>query len=183
MAKTTATPLFWRGLLAVIVGVVSVAWPDITLGVFVIAFSVYAFLAAGTDFLRAVMSDRVGPVLGYVFLAVLSLAAALGALTWPSVTALVLTIWVAAWALVTGVLEVALSFRHGENAGERAMWVLGGLVSVVLGIVLAARPDIGAVTLASVFGIFSILYGAFVLVLSARVRRAAHAAGRLVGSQ
>ncbi|WP_247196527.1 HdeD family acid-resistance protein [Streptomyces sp. GESEQ-35] len=182
MAKSTATPLFWRGLLAAVMGVVSLAWPGITLAVFVVAFSVYALLTAGIDLIRAFSSDRAGPVLGYLVLAALSFATAFGALTWPGATALVLTLWVAAWALVTGIMEVALSFRHGESAGERAMWLLGGLVSIFLGFALAARPDSGAVTLTSVFGVFSILHGAFVLALSARTRRAVQTRGRLVGS-
>ena len=100
----------------------------------------------------------------------------------PGVTALVLTVCVVAWALVTGVMEVALSFRHGESAGERAMWLLSGLVSVLLGIVLAARPRVCAVTLVSVFGVFGTLHGAFVLVVSAGIHRATYATGRLARS-
>jgi uncharacterized membrane protein HdeD (DUF308 family) len=107
MAKTTATPLFWRGLLAVVVGIVSLACPAVASGAFVVAFAVYALVAVGIDDMRAFSSDRVGPVAGYLLLAALSLAAAFGSLTWPGVTALVLTVCVAAWALVTGVVEVA----------------------------------------------------------------------------
>jgi len=50
-----------------------------------------------------------------------SLAAAFGALVWPGVTAMVPTVWVAAWAFVTGIVEVALSFRGGESAGDRTI--------------------------------------------------------------
>ena len=42
-----------------------------------------------------------------------------------------------------------LAFRRGEDAGQRVMWALGGLVSISLGVVLAIRPDLGAVTLAT----------------------------------
>jgi hypothetical protein len=56
--------LLWRGLLAVVVGMVSVAWPGITVGAFVIIFAVYAFMSAVTDGARAFASVRVGPVLG-----------------------------------------------------------------------------------------------------------------------
>ncbi|MER6129048.1 DUF308 domain-containing protein [Streptomyces sp. NPDC001795] len=79
-------PLLRRGLLAVVVGVVALAWPGITLAVFVVAFSVYALLAAGIDLRRAFSSDRAGPALGYLLLALLSFVAAFGALTWPGVT-------------------------------------------------------------------------------------------------
>ncbi len=143
MFKSLSSSLLWRGLLAIAVGVVSVAWPNITVGAFVILFAVYAFLAAGTDAARAFASDRAGPVAGYLLLSVLSLAAGVAALVWPGITALVLTIWVAAWAFVTGFVEVYLGFGRGETAGERAMWGLTGLVSIALGVVLAIRPTLG----------------------------------------
>lgn len=182
MFSSVSTALRWRGLLAVIIGVLSVAWPHITVGAFVILFAVYAFLVAASDTARAFSSDRAGPVAGYLVLALLSLAAGLLALLWPAVTAIVLTTFVAAWALVTGAVEVALTFRQGETAGERAMWALGGLVSIALGVVLGIRPDIGALALATVFGLFSIVNGVAALILSAQARRVGTVAGRLVGS-
>jgi uncharacterized membrane protein HdeD (DUF308 family) len=174
--------LLWRGLLAIAIGVVSVAWPSITIGALVILFAIYAFAAAITDGLRAFNSDRAGPVLGWLLLAALSVIAGIVALAWPGITALVLVVWVAAWALFTGVVEVALAFIRGEGAGERALWALTGLASIVFGIALFIRPDIGAVSLATVFGLFAMFYGAAALVLSFQARKVRSAAGRLVDS-
>jgi uncharacterized membrane protein HdeD (DUF308 family) len=181
MVKSVYSSLLWRGLLAIAVGILSVVWPGITVGAFVIVFAVYAILAAGTDVARAFSSDRAGPVVGYLLLALISLAAGVVALVWPDITAYALTIWVAAWALVAGIIEVAMAFRSDERAGGRAMWALSGLVSVALGAVLAYRPDIGALTLATVFGLFSIFYGITALTLAAQARRVvkATAGGRL----
>jgi uncharacterized membrane protein HdeD (DUF308 family) len=170
MFRSVTSSLVWRGLLAIAIGVVSVVWPNITVGAFVILFAVYAFLAAGTDLARAFASRQAGPVAGFLLLALLSAAAGVVALAWPGITAYALTIWVAAWAFVTGFVEVAMAFRAGETAGERAMWGLGGLVSVALGLVLAIRPDIGALSLATVFGLFSIVYGIAALTLAAQTR-------------
>jgi uncharacterized membrane protein HdeD (DUF308 family) len=50
------------------------------------------------------------------------------------------------------------------------MWALSGLVSIALGVVLFIRPDIGAFSLATVFGLFSIVYGVSALVLSFQAR-------------
>ena len=61
--------LVWRGLLAIAVGIVSVAWPNITVGAFVILFAVYVFIAAAMDTVRAFSSSRAGPVVGYLLLA------------------------------------------------------------------------------------------------------------------
>jgi uncharacterized membrane protein HdeD (DUF308 family) len=173
--------LLWRGLFAIAIGIVSVAWPGITVGAFVILFAIYAFLAAVTDGMRAFGSDRAGPVLAWVVLAALSVVAGIVALVWPGITALALVIWVAAWALITGIIEVALVFMRGESAGERAIWAISGLVSVVLSIALFIRPDIGAVSLATVFGLFSLFYGVCAVVLSFQARRVRSEAGRLAG--
>jgi uncharacterized membrane protein HdeD (DUF308 family) len=179
---SVSSSLLFRGILAIVVGVVSVAWPDITISGFVVLFAVFAFLSAIADAAVAFSSDRAGPVVGYLLLGLLSVAAGAAALLWPGLTALALTIWVAAWAFVTGIVEVTLAFRRGETAGERAMWALGGLVSIALGVVLAIRPDIGAISLAEVFGLFSIVYGISALVLSAEARKAGITAKGLISS-
>jgi uncharacterized membrane protein HdeD (DUF308 family) len=177
-----STSLLLRGLVAIVIGIVSVAWPDVTIGAVVLLFAVYAFAAAITDAMRAFSSGRAGPTVGYLVLAALSVAAGVVALVWPGITALVLVLWVGTWAVVTGALEVALTFRQGAAAGERALWILSGLLSIALGVVLFVRPDIGAVSLASVFGLFSIVYGVSAVVLSLQARKVGHVADRIVDS-
>jgi uncharacterized membrane protein HdeD (DUF308 family) len=158
--------LIVRGLLAIVIGIVSVAWPNITISAFAVLFAVYAFTIAITDALRAFSSDRAGPVFGYLFLCLIAVAAGVTSLAWPAVTALALSIFVGAWALLAGVFELGLTFKAGERAGERAMWLLGGIVSIALGVVLFIRPDIGAESLAVVFGLYSVAFGISALVLS-----------------
>jgi uncharacterized membrane protein HdeD (DUF308 family) len=177
-----STSLLIRGLLAIAIGIVSVAWPNITVGAAVILFAIYAFIAAITDAMRAFSSDRAGPVVGWLLLAVLSAVAGVVALAWPGITALALVLWVAAWAFITGVIEVALAFQRGETAGERTLWTLTGLVSIALGIVLVIRPDIGAASLATVFGLFSLVYGVAAVVLSFQARKVGTTAQRLLNS-
>lgn len=121
-----STSLLWRGLLAGAVGIVSVSWPNITVGAFVILFAVFAFIAAATDTMRAFSSDKAGPVAGYLLLALLSAAAGVVALVWPGITVLALVIWVGAWALVTGIVESALatSTRSSPDLSTRnARWL------------------------------------------------------------
>lgn len=166
-----STSLLWRGLLAIAIGVISVAWPNITVGAVVILFAAYAFIISATYLFRAFASDRAGSVVGLLLLAVLSAVAAVAALAWPDITALALTLLIGAWALAAGFIEVSIAFSQGETAGERAMWALTGLVSVALGVVLFVRPDIGALSLATVFGLFSMVYGICALILSAQVHR------------
>jgi uncharacterized membrane protein HdeD (DUF308 family) len=159
MFKSTSTSLILLGVLAVIVGIIAIAWPGVTILALVILFAIYAFMAAGLQAARAFSSRSAGPVLGHLLLGLIDLAAGVIALVWPGPTAYVLVIIVAAWALVGGVAEVFAGFGSGETAGTRAMFILAGLVSVAFGVVLFARPNVGAVTLALLFGLYSMIYG------------------------
>jgi len=159
MFKSTSTSLILLGILAVIVGIIAIAWPGVTILALVILFAVYAFLGAGLQAARAFSSRQAGPVLGHLLLALIGLAAGVAALAWPGPTAYVLVIIVAAWALAGGVAEFVLGFGGGETAGTRALFILSGLVSVAFGVLLFARPGVGAVTLALLFGLYSLIYG------------------------
>jgi uncharacterized membrane protein HdeD (DUF308 family) len=169
---TDTTALLWRGILAIVIGVVAVAWPGITVGAFVLLFAVYAFLAAGMEAVRAFRSSAAGPVVGRLLLALLDVVAGVVALAWPGITALALVLWVAVWALATGGVEIALAFRAGRAAGQRALLGLSGLVSIALGVVLVIRPDVGAVSLAEVYGLFSLVSGISFLVTAANLHSA-----------
>ena len=147
------------GVLAVIAGIIALAWPSVTVFVLVILFAVYAFSDSAVQGMRAFSSGSAGPVAGHLLLGLIDIAAGLVAIIWPGPTALVLVFVVAAWAVVGGIVEFAAGFSAGETAGTRALLLIGGLVSVAFGVVLFARPGVGALTLALLFGVFALIYG------------------------
>ena len=171
MFKSLSTSLIVRGILAVIVGIIAVAWPSVTVLALVILFAVYAFMAAGLQAARAFSSRKAGPVFGHLLLGLVDLAAGVVALAWPGPTALVLVLIVGVWAIVAGLAEIAAAFGHGEAAGTRALFILGGLITVAFGVVLCARPGLGAVTLALLFGLFNLIAGIWMLVQGTELRR------------
>jgi uncharacterized membrane protein HdeD (DUF308 family) len=170
MFKSTSTSLILLGILAVIVGIIAIAWPSVTILALVILFAIYAFIAAGLQAARAFSSRTAGPVFGHLLLGLIDLAAGVVALVWPAPTAYVLVIVVAAWALAGGLVEIFAGFGSGETAGTRAMFILAGLVSVAFGVLLFARPGVGAVTLALLFGLYSMIYGFSQITAGVQVR-------------
>ena len=171
MFKSTSTSMILTGVLAVIVGIIAIVWPGVTILALVILFAVYAFMAAGLQAARAFGGRTAGPVVGHLLLALIDLAAGVVALAWPGPTAYVLVIIVAAWALVGGFAEIFAGFQSGETAGTRAMFILTGLVSLAFGVLLFARPDVGAVTLALLFGLYSMIYGFSQITAGVQVRQ------------
>jgi len=170
MFKSTSTSLILLGVLGVIVGIIAIAWPNVTILALVIVFAVYAFIAAALQAMRAFSSTTAGPVFGHLLLALIDLAAGVVALVWPGPTALVLVLIIGIWAFVGGFFEIFAAFQAGETAGTRALFILGGLVSILFGVVLFARPGVGAVTLALLFGLFSIIYGVSQIVMGIELR-------------
>jgi uncharacterized membrane protein HdeD (DUF308 family) len=159
MFKSSSVSMILLGILAIVVGIVAIAWPGVTILALVILFAVYAFMLAGLQGARAFSSRAAGPVFGHLLLGLIDLAAGVFALAWPAPTAFVLVIVVAAWALAGGVAEFFAGFQAGESAGTRSLFILSGLVSFVFGVLLFARPGVGAVTLALLFGLYTMIYG------------------------
>jgi uncharacterized membrane protein HdeD (DUF308 family) len=171
MLKSVSNSLILRGVLALIVGIISLAWPNVTILALVILFAVFAFMDAGLSVARAFSSDKAGPVIGYLLLALIGLAAGVVALVWPGPTALVLTLIVGIWAFVGGIFSIFAAFQSGETAGTRAMFILTGLIWAAFGVVLFARPNIGVVSLALLFGLFEVFAGITMITQGVEVRR------------
>lgn len=171
MLKSVSTSLILRGILAIIVGIIALVWPNVTVLALVILFAIYAFMDAGFEAVRAFNSNKAGPVIGHLLLGLLDLAAGVIALVWPAPTALVLVLVVGIWAFVGGIFEIVSAFEIGETAGTRALYILTGLVWIAFGVVLFARPGIGAVTLALLFGLFNLIAGATMITRGIEIRR------------
>jgi uncharacterized membrane protein HdeD (DUF308 family) len=171
MFKSVSTSLIVRGVLAIIVGIIALAWPGVTILALVILFAIYAFIAAGLQAMRAFSSGRAGPVIGHLLLALVDVAAGVIALVWPGPTALVLVLIVGIWAVMAGIFEIFAGFAPRETAGTRALFLLTGLVSVAFGVVLFAHPNIGAFALALLFGLYTLIYGVSLIVMGIDARR------------
>src|SRR5690242_4899696 len=174
MFKSTSTSLILLGILAVIAGIIAIAWPGVTVYALIILFAVYAFIDAGLEAVRAFSSRTAGPVFGHLVLGLISLAAGVVAVIWPAPTALVLVLVIGIWAVAGGIVEIASGFGSKETAGTRTMFILTGLVSVAFGVLLFARPGVGALTLALLFGLFSLIYGISRITLGVQLHQRHH---------
>ena len=179
--KSSSTSLILIGVLAIIVGIIALAWPKVTVLALVYLFAIYAFIDAGLQAMRAFSSRTAGPVVGHLLLAVIDLAAGVIALVWPGPTALVLVLIVGIWAFVGGFFEIFAAFQAGETAGTRALFILSGVVSILFGVVLFARPGVGAVTLALLFGLFTLIYGFSQITMGFELRHASKTVDMVAG--
>ena len=171
MFKSLSTSLIARGILAVITGIIALAWPSVTVLALVVLFAVYAFTAAGLQAAQAFSSRKAGPVIGHLLLGLADLAAGVIALAWPGPTALVLVLIVGVWAITAGLVEFSAALASGEPAGTRVLFILAALATTAFGAVLCARPGLGAITVALLFALFNLTAGTWMLVQGIELRR------------
>jgi uncharacterized membrane protein HdeD (DUF308 family) len=157
-----------RGALAAVLGVIALVWPGITIGVAVALFAIYCFADAITKGIALGRSgESAGDRVVLLLIAAVDVAAGIVAIAYPGITAAALVIVIGVWALITGSGELAAAWRlRGTHAGSGWLTV-GGVISIIAGIVLVGSPGIGAVSLALIFSIYLIVYGTTLLVAAA----------------
>lgn len=161
--------LLIRGIAAVLFGLAALFWPGITLYVLVIFFGAYV-LVDGVFAIAAGIRGSGGR--GWLLLAegVLGVLAGLVALFWPGISALVLLYVIAAWAIFTGILKVVMAISLRREIENEWLMILSGVLSVVFGVVLAALPGVGLLSLVWLVGIYALIFGVALIVLGFRVR-------------
>jgi len=160
-----------RAAAAILLGLIAFALPGPTLAAIVVLFGVYAIIDGALALVAAVRGlrrhERWGAMLAE---GIVSLAAGVIALAWPLLGALALVYLVAAWALLTGVLEITLGVRLRRVITGEWLLILGGVLSVALAVLVAMFPGAGATALVWWLGAYALAYGAVALVLAFRIR-------------
>jgi uncharacterized membrane protein HdeD (DUF308 family) len=168
-----------RGVVAVLFGLFAFARPGaLSLGLLML-FAAYAFVGGIAAIITAAQRGRAGANWGMLMLdGILGIAAAVVAVLWPA-TAVVAFVWViAAWAVITGALEVASAISLRKVIEHE--WALGlaGLVTLAFGVLMFARPVVGGLAVVWWLGAYALAFGVLMLVLGFRLRSFAHGHGR-----
>jgi uncharacterized membrane protein HdeD (DUF308 family) len=163
-----------RGIAAIVFGILAFFWPGLTLLALIFMWGIYA-IADGILALWAAIASKgpanIAPRWWLAIAGIAGIAAGVLAFVWPGMTALVLLMFIAAWAVVIGVLQIMGAIRlRKEIEGE---WLLGlsGLLSVAFGVAIIARPGAGALAVVWLIGWFAILLGCCYVALSLRLRK------------
>lgn len=149
-----------RGVLAILFGIVAFIFTGQTMLALVYVFGVFALLSGISSLVLAVRAGEAHQRWSWLAVSgLLSIAASVIAFVWPSITALAFVLLLAAWAIVTGIMEITFALALPGTLAHPWLMAFSGVLSVLFGILLAVWPRAGAVTLTWLVGIYAILFG------------------------
>ena len=160
-----------RGIAAILFGLLTFLWPGITLTALVLLFGAYALMDGVLSIVAAVTKERWrGRWWALILQGVFGIIAAGVTVVFPGLAALALLYVIAAWALVTGAFEVAAAISLRKYLKKEWLLALGGVLSMVFGILLMMFPGAGALALVLWIGAYMFVAGCLLVVLGLKLR-------------
>ncbi|MDB9303333.1 HdeD family acid-resistance protein [Nodularia spumigena CS-591/12] len=160
-----------RGAIAIVFGLAALFWPDITLTALIFIFAAFV-LVSGVLLAIAAFRDGLTHTHGWLMLleGAIGIAVGIMAFIWPGITALVLLYLIAAWAIVTGVLEIIAAIQIRKEIQNEWLLAIAGIASVLFGVLLLVWPLAGALAILWIIGAYAIIFGILLLILAFRLR-------------
>jgi len=162
-----------RGIAALVFGILAFIWPETTLTVLVYLFGAYVLVDGASLLVALVRGDAVARRHGWAVAIMGVLGIVVGVVTFvaPGVTALSLLYLVAFWAIATGTFQVIAAIQLRKELDNEFWMALGGVASIVFGVLLVAFPGEGLISLVWLVGIWAVVFGVSSLGLAYRLHK------------
>lgn len=166
-----------RGILALVFGVLALMWPGATIEALLIFFGAWA-LVSGLFMLAGSFGAKKVTDHWWVWLLAGLVGIAAGVLTFinPRATGLVLLIWIAVWAIISGAFDIVTAIRWRKELKGEGWLILAGAAWVIFGFLLLKNPLAGAVAIVTLIGVWAIVMGIILILVSFRAKKFAQAA-------
>ena len=160
-----------RGLAALVFGVLTLVSPGLSLAALVLLFGAYALADGVLAIVAAYRHQRAAERWWVVALGgIAGIAAGIITFLLPAITALALVYVIAARAIIVGATEVAAAIRLRKAIKGEWLMALGGVASIVFGVLVALFPGLGALAVVLWIGAFSVGIGVVLIALGFRLR-------------
>jgi uncharacterized membrane protein HdeD (DUF308 family) len=160
-----------RGVAAIIFGILTFLMPGITLAALVLLFGAFAITDGIFAIIAAIKTsgkERKWWLL--IISGVLSIIVGVLTFVMPEITALFLLYLIAFWAIFTGTLAIATAIRLRKEITGEWLMALGGIASVLFGVLLLLFPGAGALAVVLWIGAYALVSGAIMLALAFKLR-------------
>ncbi len=163
-----------RGICAVLFGVLAFVMPGVTLVTLVLLYGVYAMADGLLALAAAVMGGAPAPRWWLAIVGLLGIAAGAVTFLYPVMTATLLLLFIAGWAIAMGAMQIIGAIRLRKEIDNEWLLIGSGVVSILFGLILVMQPGVGALALLFVIGTYAIIHGVILISLSLRLRGHKH---------
>jgi uncharacterized membrane protein HdeD (DUF308 family) len=160
-----------RGICAILFGLLTFVWPGISLITLIFLYAAYALVDGALALVAAITGGTPAPRWWLALVGVLGILSGLVAMILPGMTAIVLVLFIAGWAIATGVMQIVGAIRLRKEIDNEWWLVAAGALSVLVGVIIALQPSAGALGLLFLIGAYAVVYGAMLVGLALRLRR------------
>ena len=160
--------LFLRGIVAIGFGVLVFIWPGPTLLTLVLLFGAYAFV---NGLLALVFGGARALMWWLAVIWLQGIVAWLLSFVWPDITALILLLFFAGWAIGIGIFEMNRAIRLRTEIQHEWLLMMCGIISVVFALSILLAPSLGALAVAWVIGFCAVLESILCIALAFRLKR------------
>jgi uncharacterized membrane protein HdeD (DUF308 family) len=115
--------------------------------------------------------DRGKPFWSLVIVGLLGIAAGIVTFIWPGMTALLLLMFIAAWAVVMGIFQIVAAIRLRKEIQNEWLLGLSGVLSVLFGIIMFVQPGAGALAVIWVIAAYAMVFGILLIWLGLRLKK------------
>lgn len=161
----------FRGVVAILFGVLAFLRPGITLEALVLLFAFWALFDGVLALIGSVgAAEAHEPWWPLVLIGLLGIAAGVVTLKWPGITALALLLVIAYWSIFRGILEIVGAVRLRNLIQGEGWLIVGGLASIAFGVLLVIYPGSGLLAVIWLIGIYAVIFGIAQLMLGFRLK-------------
>jgi len=161
--ETQLTKMRWalglNGLLLVAFGVVILLWPGISVYALTILFGAYCLASGIIALVSAFSSDAAGERGWLVFYGILGIVVGVMCFAWTGISALALLYVIGAYAIVGGIILIGGAFWLPVDGGDTALMILSGVVAIIFGIVIFAKPGTGVLVTLALIAAYALVTG------------------------
>ncbi|MFP7675619.1 HdeD family acid-resistance protein [Marivita sp. S0852] len=163
--------LLIRGIAAILFGIAAFAWPGLTMSVLVLLFGAWTFVDGAFAIADSIRyRDRIDKWWLWLLDGVFGVFVGLLALFMPGVTAFVLLMFIAAWAILGGILRIVAAIQLRKKIEGEWLLGLGGALSILFGVLLIAVPQAGLLSFIWLIAVWSIAIGILFTILAFGLR-------------
>ncbi len=159
-----------RGIAAILFGILALAWRGDTPGSFMLLFGGFALVDGLLAIFVALTHVAANKRWWIVLHGLVSIDIALFTFFWTESAGTILLYMVAAWTLITGIMEVVGAMRLDRWVANEELLYQSGIASISFAVLLIIVSKTSALSVTQLIAPAAIIFGLLTLVLSLNIR-------------